>query len=77
MSGGLDFFVTKHFSVEFSYDLANFTQTTIKPDGGDKTTITNFSVAHAATADQTYVNLLGGSGTNLTYPLSFGFKFVF
>jgi len=77
MSGGIDFFVTKNFSVEFSYDLANFTSTTIKPDGGDKTTINNFSLAHVATADPIYVNALGGSMPNLTTPLSFGFKFVF
>ena len=77
MSGGLDFFVTKHFSVEFSYDLANFTSTTIKPDGGDKTTVTNFSLAHVATAESAYVDALGGSMPNLTSPLSFGFKFVF
>jgi len=77
MSGGFDFFVTKNFSVEFSYDLANFTSTTIKPDGGDKTTINNFSLAHIATADPIYIDALGGSMPNLTTPLSFGFKFVF
>jgi len=77
MSGGFDFFVTKNFSVEFSYDLANFTSTTIKPDGGDKTTINNFSLAHVATADPIYVDALGGSMPNLTTPLSFGFKFIF
>lgn len=31
VSGGFDYFVTKSFSVEFSYDLANFTSTTIDP----------------------------------------------
>lgn len=77
MSGGFDFFVTKKFSVEFSYDLANFTSTTIKPDSGDKTTVTNFSLAHVANVDATYVNALGGSLPNLTTPLSFGFKFIF
>lgn len=77
VSGGIDFFVTKNFSVEFSYDLANFTSTTIKPDGGDKTTVNNFSLAHVATADPVYVDALGGSMPNLTTPLSFGFKFVF
>ena len=77
VSGGIDFFVTKNFSVEFSYDLANFTSTTIKPDGGDKTTVNNFSLAHVATADPIYVDALGGSMPNLTTPLSFGFKFVF
>ncbi|HNP33300.1 MAG TPA: outer membrane beta-barrel protein [Flavobacterium sp.] len=76
-SGGMDFFVTKHFSVEFSYDLANFTSTTIDPSSGDKTTITNFSLAHMATADPTYIQALGGSMPNLTSPLAFGFKFVF
>lgn len=77
MSGGFDFFVTKNFSVEFSYDLANFTSTTLKPDSGDKTTVNNFSVAHVATVDPVYVDALGGSMPNLTSPLSFGFKFVF
>ena len=77
LSGGFDFFVTSSFSVEFSYDLANFTSTAIKPDGGDKTTVNNFSLAHVATADPVYVDALGGSMPNLTTPLSFGFKFVF
>ena len=73
MSGGFDFFVTKNFSVEFSYDLANFTSTTIKPDSGDKTTVTNFSLAHVATVESAYT----AGNPNLTTPLSFGFKFVF
>jgi opacity protein-like surface antigen len=77
MSGGFDYFVTKNFSVEFSYDLANFTQTTLKPTAGDKTTVTNFSLAHVATAEPVYVDALGGSMPNLTTPLSFGFKFIF
>lgn len=77
MSGGFDFFVSKSVSVEFSYDLANFTATTIAPDGGTKTTVTNFSVAHVATAEAAHVDALGGSGPNLTTPLSFGFKFIF
>jgi len=77
MSGGFDYFVTKNFSVEFSYNLASFTSTTIKPDGGDKTTINNFSVAHVASVDPAYISALGGSAPNLTTPLSFGFKFVF
>jgi opacity protein-like surface antigen len=77
MSGGFDFFVTKSFSVEFSYDLANFTSTTLKPTSGDDTTITNFSLAHVATVDPVYIDALGGSMPNLTSPLSFGFKFIF
>lgn len=76
-SGGFDFFVTKHFSVEFSYDLANFTSTTLDPKTGDKTTVTNFSLAHVASAEPVYIDALGGSMPNLTTPLSFGFKFVF
>lgn len=76
-SGGIDFFVTKNFSVEFSYDLANFTYTNIDPSTGDKTTIRNFSLAHMASADPVYVDALGGSMPNLTTPLAFGFKFVF
>jgi hypothetical protein len=77
MSGGIDFFVTKNFSVEFSFDLANFTSTTLDPATGDKTTVTNFSLAHMATPDPVYVGALGGSNPNLTSPLAFGFKFVF
>ena len=77
MSGGFDYFITKNFSVEFSYDLANFTQTTLKPDSGDKTTVTNFSLAHVATTEPVYIDALGGSMPNLTTPLSFGFKFIF
>ena len=77
MSSGFDFFVTKNFSVEFSYNLINFSQTTLQPDGGEKTTITDFSIAHVATVESAYNNALYGSGGSLTSPLSFGFKFVF
>jgi hypothetical protein len=77
MSGGIDFFVCKNFSVEFSFDLANLTSTTLDPATGDKTTVTNFSLAHMATPDPVYVGALGGSNPNLTSPLAFGFKFVF
>lgn len=77
VSGGFDFFVTKNFSVEFSYDLANFTSTTLDPKTGTSTTITNFSLAHVATVESTYNGALGGSMPNLTSPLSVGFKFIF
>lgn len=73
VSGGFDYFVTKSFSVEFSYDLANFTSTTIDPKNGAKTTVTNFGLAHMANVDSAY--LVGGS--SLTTPLSVGFKFIF
>jgi hypothetical protein len=73
LSGGFDYFVTKYFSVEFSYDLANFTSTTLDPKNGSKTTVTNFGLAHVANVDSAY--LVGNP--NLTTPLSFGFKFIF
>ena len=73
VSGGFDYFVTKNFSVEFSYDLVNFTSTTIDPKSGAKTTVTNFGLAHMANVDSAY--LVGGS--NLTTPLAIGFKFIF
>lgn len=76
-SGGFDFFVTKNFSVEFSYNLANFSSTTLDSKTGDKTTITDFSLAHVASVDPAYVGALGGSNPTLTTPLSFGFKFIF
>ncbi|MCV9929137.1 hypothetical protein OIU83_15840 [Flavobacterium sp. LS1R49] len=77
LSGGFDFFVTKYFSVEFSYDLANFTSTTLDRKDGSKTTVTNFGLAHVANIDSYYNGALGGSNPNLTSPLSFGFKFIF
>lgn len=77
VSGGFDYFVTKNFSVEFSYDLANFTSTTLEPKDGEKTTVTNFGLAHVANVDPFYNTVLAGSNPNLTSPLSFGFKFIF
>ncbi|SEO11928.1 Outer membrane protein beta-barrel domain-containing protein [Flavobacterium sp. CF108] len=77
VSGGFDYFVTKNFSVEFSYDLANFTSTTLEPKDGEKTTVTNFGLAHVANVDPFYNTTLAGSKPNLTSPLSFGFKFIF
>lgn len=77
LSGGFDYFVTKNFSVEFSYDLANFTSTTFDPKTGEKTTVTNFGLAHVANVDPFYNTALGGSSPNLTSPISVGFKFIF
>lgn len=77
MSGGFDYFVTKNFSVEFSYDLAYFTSTTLDPKTGEKTTVTNFGLAHVANVDPFYNTALGGSSPNLTSPISVGFKFLF
>ena len=75
LSSGFDYFVTKSLSVEFSYNLVNFSQTTLTPKTGDKTTTTDFSLAHVATVDSSYN--LSGAGATLTTPLSFGFKFIF
>lgn len=77
VSGGFDYFISKNFSVEFSYDLANFTSTTLDPKNGEKTTVTNFGLAHVANVDPFYNTALAGSRPNLTSPLSFGFKFLF
>jgi len=77
VSGGFDFFISKNFSVEFSYDLANFTSTTLDPKSGTSTTVTNFSLAHVATVESTYNGALGGSMPNLISPISVGFKFFF
>ena len=77
VSGGFDYFVTKNFSVEFSYDLANFTSTTLDPKVGEKTTVTNFGLAHVANVEPLYNGALGGSNPTLTSPISVGFKFIF
>lgn len=76
-SGGFDMVLGKHFTVELSYNLANFSVTTLSPKTGDKTTVTDFSLAHVASVDPTYNAALGGSNPGLTTPLSFGFKFLF
>lgn len=72
-SGGIDFFVSKHFSVEFSYMLANLSVTKV----GTNTTTTNFALASVASIDPAYGNILGASNGGIVNPLSFGFKFVF
>lgn len=77
MSGGFDYVVAKHFTVEFSYNLANLSVTTLTPKTGDKTTVTDFSLAHVANVGSEYNTALGGSMSNIVAPLSFGFKFLF
>lgn len=76
-SSGFDMILGKHFSVEFSYNLANLSVTTLTPKTGDKTTITDFSLAHVANVESAYNSALGGSNPTLTTPLAFGFKFLF
>lgn len=76
-SGGFDYVIGKHFTVEFSYNLANFSVTTLKPTTGEKTTITDFSLAHVANVDPFYNTALAGSVSGITTPLAFGFKFLF
>ncbi len=76
-SSGFDMVLGKHFTVEFSYNLANFSVTTLTPKTGSKTTVTDFSLAHVATVESVYNTALGGSNPTLTTPLSFGCKFLF
>ncbi|CAF3811755.1 unnamed protein product [Rotaria sp. Silwood1] len=76
-SGGFDMVLGKHFTAELSYNLANFSITTLTPKVGEKTTITDFSLAHVANVDPIYNGVLKGSNPTLTTPLSFGFKFLF
>lgn len=76
-SGGFDMVLGKHFTAEFSYNLANFSVTTLSPKTGNKTTITDFALAHMANVESEYNTALGGSNTTLTTPMAFGFKFLF
>ncbi len=76
-SGGFDMLLSKNFSVEFSYNLANLSVTTLTPRVGEKTTVTDFSLAHVANVDPYFNTALGGSAPTLTTPLAFGFKFLF
>lgn len=76
-SGGFDMILGKHFSVEFSYNLANFSVTTLTPKVGDKITTTDFSLAHVANVDPFYNTALAGSNPTIASPLAFGFKFLF
>ena len=76
-SGGFDMLLSKNFSVEFSYNLANLSVTTLTPRVGEKTTVTDLSLAHVANVDPYFNTALGGSAPTLTTPLAFGFKFLF
>lgn len=76
-AGGFDYVIGKHLTAEFSYNLVNFSVTTLKPKTGDNTTITDLSIAHVANVDPFYNTALAGSHTGITTPLSFGFKFLF
>lgn len=79
MSGGFDYVMTKHFTVEFSYNLANLSFTTIKNYPGTTGDIktTDFSLAHIATVAPEYNSKVFGANGNAVTPLSFGFKFLF
>lgn len=79
MSGGFDYVMTKHFTVEFSYNLANLSFTTIKNYPGTTGDIktTDFSLAHVATVAPEYNQAIFGANGNAVTPLSFGFKFLF
>lgn len=79
MSGGFDYVMTKHFTVEFSYNLANLSHTKVTNFGGAGKDLetTDFSLAHIASVDSAYNSALGGAMNNAVTPLSFGFKFLF
>ena len=79
VSGGLDYVLTKHFTVEFSYNLANLSYTTIKNYPGTTKDIktTDFSLAHVATVVPDYNTAVFGPNGNAISTLSFGFKFLF
>ncbi|MDR2206392.1 MAG: porin family protein [Flavobacteriaceae bacterium] len=70
-SAGFDVVVWKNVSFEFSYNIINFSSTTLDPDapGAEKTTTTNFQIAHVADAGLDYTGLLS--------PISVGVKFLF
>lgn len=71
-SAGLDMVVWKSVSLEFSYNIANVSVTTLKPTAGDNsTTITNFQLAHVANDTKGYEQV------GLLTPLSVGVKFLF
>lgn len=78
-SGGFDIFLSKHFSVEFSYMLANLSVTKLGnyPGTSGSVTTTNFALASVASIDPAYNRALFGSGAGIVNPLSFGFKFIF
>ena len=76
-SGGFDMVLGKHFTAELSYNLANFSVTTLTPKTGNATTTTDFALAHMANVEAPYNTALGGSSPTLTSPLAFGFKFLF
>jgi len=79
LSGGLDYVMSKHFTVEFSYNLANLSYTTIKNYPGTTKDIktTDFSLAHVATVTPDYTKAVLGPNGNAISTLSFGFKFLF
>ncbi|MCW3161719.1 outer membrane beta-barrel protein [Chryseobacterium oryctis] len=79
LSGGFDYVLTKHFTVEFSYNLANLSFTTIKNYPGTVKDIktTDFSLAHIATVAPDYNKAIFGPNGNAISTLSFGFKFLF
>jgi opacity protein-like surface antigen len=79
VSGGLDYVLTKHFTVEFSYNLANLSYTTIKNYPGTTKDIktTDFSLAHVASVVPDYNKAVFGPNGNAISTLSFGFKFLF
>lgn len=69
-SAGFDIVIWKNVSIEFSYNIANLSLTTINPgEGLDKVKITNLQLAHIAN------DAAGIEQVGLLTPLSFGIKF--
>ena len=78
-AAGFDVVIWKRVSFEFSYNIANFSVTTLNPGGGaDKTTTTNFQLAHVANL-QNGGNIPAaiplGEQNGLLTPISVGIKF--
>jgi opacity protein-like surface antigen len=79
-SAGFDVVVWNNVSFEFSYNIASLSFTTFDPGAGDKTTTTNFQLAHVANV-QNGGAVPGvapiGEQAGLLTPISVGIKFIF
>ena len=74
-AAGFDMVVWKRVSLEFSYNIANLSITTVK-GLGDKVTTTNFQLAHVANLQGGNAVPLGlGEQSGILTPISVGIKF--
>ena len=75
-SAGFDMVIWKNVSIEFSYNIVNFSTTTTDLGNDTKITATNFQVAHVANLQSgSAVPLPLGGYTGLLTPISVGIKF--